>query len=308
MLDAPALDRWARQILDEYMQDKHALLAYFNPDEFDPTCDTWATAAGWQRVALREMKNEHPFLNARVILKLTGADEHLWPLDNMNEWFPHHEVSDGEVMTVWGERYGKPVVARQWFSPQQHDDVPYANARGRLGDPIAVRFQLADCKSNDRFSWDVLARLKSDWVKWFIDSKTLNQWHDRALAWAMETWQWEFLNVDVCSAAATFGWADVGEALESNPYLLDGLINTDNRHCSLILADRLILAWSRLAPSAWLARLVGHCIGMLTTNLPLGPFRRAKFEQETIDRILHTYTQKLSRALAIAWTRCRSCF
>lgn len=134
------MDRFAQAELRGYLTAERTIWEYRNRDVYEAKADTWAARDDWVRVAERHLGTEWPHPMAMLIL-LDAGDPRGDRLarEYLAKAYPHHEVSDAEVEIVWRYRHELPDAARQWFTPQQHDDVPFATQRAALGDPVALR-------------------------------------------------------------------------------------------------------------------------------------------------------------------------
>jgi hypothetical protein len=114
------------------------------------------------------------------------------------------------------------------------------------------------------------------------------------------------------------GWRDVADALPENPYLLPTLFTIDRRadqmdEPGMLLASGFMLAWSRLSPSPFLARLIATAHEADLVELAKEASRRSAVGKPEVAKNLESgftivlaWHKELQTALAIAWKRCRS--
>jgi hypothetical protein len=121
-------------------------------------------------------------------------------------------------------------------------------------------------------------------------------------------WNWTYAPSELLKSVVVHGWREVAEELARNDYLIDALLHSDRMLCSA--AGSVLLAWSRLLPGEWLARLVGT---LLAQDLPgradtvtrrIVGAKTPEFEK-MVPGVADHLTAQLQRHLAVAWTRCR---
>jgi hypothetical protein len=137
----------------------------------------------------------------------------------------------------------------------------------------------------------------------------VEEWRKKAVQEIAQKWNWSFAGEELLNAAVVHGWSGVGEAMARNEYLVHALLHDDH---SLMFAGRpVVLAWSLLAPSEQLARLVGFLLGQDLRVRAEGPARRlvgpkTQAHEKMVSGVADHMTIEIRRALAVAWTRCRS--
>jgi hypothetical protein len=308
-LDLDGLDRIARSTISEWFEDRMVLRAYFDPLQYARQTDNWASRDDWLAAARRfhtEKFRDPQIEFIRLDLGET-TDKAAW-LDCLRQYGWHGENSDSEIAAVYRFRYEIPEVAREWLSPRPFEDCPGAECRAREGDWIASRFIAATFNAEGLEPWRGLGHLTPSAVDVFCGKDRVQEWREKAVRAIDETWDWRFADEALLNSAIVQGWSAVGEAMARNEYLVHALLQDDH---SMMFAGRLIvLAWSRLAPSDRLARLIGALLGQDLRRRAEGPARRlvgAKTEEfeKMIPGIADHWTVELRRALAVAWTRCR---
>jgi hypothetical protein len=217
---------------------------------------------------------------------------------------PHHEVSDAEVEIVWRYRHAYPDAARRWFLPQPCDAVPFVNARARLGDPVAVRHKTVDAEETKGCEPSPAAQQ--------------DELHRDLLNWARTDHHWSPPQTEKLQTAHRMAWPDVAHALQENPFLLSVLLTSQRRdgqfdEPGILMANEFLLVWSRLAPSAFLARIIAAAH---TTDLYALAERASRASAlgkpnvaaniETSLRAYQVWLKDLQPALAISWKRCRA--
>lgn len=190
------------------------------------------------------------------------------------------------------------------------EDIPFYGKRVELGNPVALRkaMLIAGREPDDKIDPADAAQL---------DLERQEKVHRELLVWARNDHHWSPPDGGKLALAARMGWRDVGEALSENPYLLDGLLCIDTRgdqfdEPGLLMAQSFLLAWSRLAPTRLLVRLLATACA---TDL-VGPAEQAA-RRSAVGRpeiaaqidatigIYQSWSKELQPAIAIAWTRCR---
>ncbi len=310
------LDKRADMLLKKFMESDDALLAYGNPLMWNARSDSWADAGQWTALAQQHVRGDYPRCDAEMILIDQGdkaARKRFMARLQVAE--AHHEVWDQEVEMVWNLRHESPELAEKWFGPRQHEDTPYAEVRARLGDPIAAYHLLGSVSDDDSEQPvpSVLKDVPSTLVPVFAGTAQMEKWRQAALQWAADCWEWNWGGGgEVLAVAANMGWPEVGHRLESNPFLLPGLLDSSEDDPGVLFAAELFLAWSKLAPSPFLMRLVGYVLsldlGRASESLArrcMGPDDFIKKHPTMAAEISDTWFGKIGVALAISWHRCR---
>jgi hypothetical protein len=305
------LDAFAAETLRDYLTQPRTIWDYRNADVYDPAIDTWATPDDWVAVANRNVDGEWPHPMAILIL-LDAKDPRGDVLARayLARAEPHHEVSDAEVEIVWRYRHALPDVARKWFAPSAGDDVPFAQARANLKDPVAIRFQTIDHLDDDpEFSPAALDML---------DDSQREAFHRELISWARTSQRWSPPDPAKLRAALRMQWRDVADALADNPYLLNGLLTRDRRASQfdepgMLLAKDFLLVWSRLAPSEFLARILATAHGTDMLAAAEQASRQSAIGKPTVEanigrslRIYEAWLKDAHLGMAVAWTRWRN--
>jgi hypothetical protein len=238
--------------------------------------------------------------------------------DLLQQMEPHHEVSDAEVELAWRFRHELPDIARKWFAPQPFDQVPYAEQRARLGDPVARRYVLANegFDIDDENTWSERANpaLSGLWP----DAQLRARLRLRFVEWARTTWKWSPAEAHELKKALWLGLDEVASALDENAYLANGLLCGDRRHFlfdepGILLSADFLLAWSRLKPTRLMAQVVataqtGDVLAeadrIARESVERNPACRAKLASSM--EIYRAWWEHLQVPMAIAWKRFRS--
>ena len=142
--------------------------------------------------------------------------------------------------------------------------------------------------------------------------------HQAILAWARASHRWAPPDDQPLRTARAMGWEDVADTLPENPCLLPTLLTIDRRpdqfdEPGMLSGAGFVLAWSRLSPSPFLARLVATAYESDLVEMAKEASRRSVVRKpETAKNLESAFTvvvawhKELQTALAIAWKRCRS--
>lgn len=141
--------------------------------------------------------------------------------------------------------------------------------------------------------------------------------HRDLLKWAESEYRCSPPDEQKLSLAAAFGWSGVAEVLSQNKFLLSGLFCIADRgdqhdEPGILFGKELLLAWSRLAPSRFLARLIAtaHTIDLVAlakeADRRSAVSRRGDVTHFGDTSIYHDLLKELQPAMAIGWTRCRA--
>lgn len=311
---AKELDAFAADTLRAYLAERRTIWDYRDPDVYDPATDTWATRADWVRVAERHLDGECPNpMAVKILLEAGDPRGDALARRYVSTAEPHHEVGDAAVEIVWRYRHAFPAVARAWFTTSEGNDVPFADVRARLGDPVALRNATVEFRPDD----DGVDLHSNPAAIERVDATRRAAIHRDALAWARINHRWSPPDAGPLQVARRMAWPDVADALEQNPYLLAGLLTRDRRddgmdEPGMLTAKPFLLAWSRLAPSPFLARLLATAYATDLVGLAEQAARQvAILKPETaasLDMVANTYRAWLKDfhvALSVAWTRCR---
>lgn len=307
------LDAHAERALRDFANSEDFIWKYHNHDIFDPSIDTWMTTADWVRIAERHLEDEYPNANAIEILLDAGDPRgHQLAHKYLNSQEPHHEMGPAEVRLCWRFRHELPEISRRWFSPSPGEDVPFAEERAAVGDPIARRKLELD-------HHDVSELLDRHDVPEYVSAppEQRDSLHAALLKWARTTHMWAGPELHRIKLARAFRWRDVAVAMQDNPYMLAGLLTPARRADQfdmpgMILAGEFLLAWSRLDPSTFLARLIATARSTDLISLAKQSEEAAAAGKPDIAsrlgssmEMIKTWMKQLEPQLAIAWTRCR---
>lgn len=309
------MDMFASLTLAKFLARQRALWSYTDRNCYDPDLDTWCGMNDWLKLAEKSLKGDYTepvAIQVLIDVEDPRADQECRRhLDEV--------ADDGDAETIdfgilWRYRHEYPELTRK-FLISEYDDVPFAEERAELNDPVAIRF-LANSHSPLGHEDD---------EDEFPDMRTLRQKpvpereavHQRLLVWARSEHRCSPLDDDPLKLALDLGWRDVGAALEENPWLVPGMVTIDRRmegydEPGILMAKDLILTWSRLAPSAFLARLLLTAHNTDLVGLAVESSRRVLVDRPELQqdfevscKAYNHWLNDLEPALAIAWTRCR---
>ncbi|WP_339911741.1 hypothetical protein [Symmachiella dynata] len=299
-------DDRSRLVLGKFMKSDAALSAFFDRLMWDTAIDTWAQASQWQKLAQKHIGGKHPRPDVEYILMSFGDELYKSRFrERLVDMEPHFESPDQDVEMMWHLRNELPELAAKWFGPSPYyEDVPFANVRARLGDPIAGRYLLDDWGDEDEIIPPALATIPQSVAERIVEPKQLKAWREAASRWAIDEWQWEQGgDLNVLSAAANMGWQEVADHLAANPYILPGLSKPSEGEPGILYASGLFLAWSKIKPSAFLLKFIGFVMNMDRKRL------MKDFSEQcvgiSVENTLRSWSNHLDIALAIAWHRCR---
>lgn len=305
------LDEFSEEALRKFLSGERTIWEYRNRAVFDPAVDTWADTADWVRMAERLVDGDYPDAVAVLILLEAGDTRGEEAASRYLAHAQPYDLGDSDVELVWRYRHSHSELAREWFAPNSTEDVPFAEERAKVGDPVAIRKQtlLAAELSDDDPRPDLVP---------FWDSGRQEKLHTDVLNWAREDYRFSPPDADKLSIALKLGWRDVAEALEENPYLLNGLLCIDRRgdqfdEPGILMSKEFLLAWSRLAPSPFLAQLVATAFATNLVALAEEASRRSAIGKPDVAAaipssldIYREWNKELQPAFAIAWRRCRT--
>ena len=276
---------------------------YFDRDYYDPP-DAWATLDDWATAADRS--DRWMTADAVLIYRAAGdarADNIGPPI--LDRFDPGDGNSDTEAEVAWIYRASDVSRAREWFAEPEFEETPHARVRAKHGDPVALRHeQFAD--RHEEFDADDLPGDASMPLR------------DRLRQWAATTHRWSGPDDANLVPAIAHGWTDVAKAMETNPHLLPGLLTIDRRadgfdEPGALLAGGLLLKWSRLDPSPFLARLILAIYDADLVALAREPAERSavgrpevRANVESSVTVYKNWRRDLELPLAIAWRRCRA--
>ncbi len=308
-LDLDGLDRLVKSVVAEWLGQREVLDAYFDPLFTNRGSDTWASRDDWLAAAERFRKGEFQDPRSELIrLELVDAADKTDWLEWLRQVGWHGENWPAEIVAVYRYRHEIPAVAGEWFAPRPFEDCIEPKWRASEGDWIASRYLAAAIDPGAEFVWSTLSILTPRAVDRLFGKDQVQHWRKRAVAEVDAQWDWSFAGGDLLKTAVVHGWVEVGQAMARNAYLAHAMLSID--HINILCVGSVALAWSRLAPSKALARLIGALLGQDLQARTEGPARRvlggmAKTHPEMLSHIADCWAADLRRKLAIAWTRCR---
>jgi hypothetical protein len=303
------LERFATGELSGYFSSEKVssnrrLWEYTNPEIYDRAIDTWATMDDWVGLARPHARDKH-HPAALLILHDAGdpeADPLIRAYFESAQW--HHECSDEEGVLAWRYRHILPEQTREWIDHVDGEmELSTVRLRARYGDPIAARRLAVDPPSDHEpipAGVDPIAHLRR-----------------QLLEWASTGTRWSPPDVGNLRAARQMGWADIPGHFEHNPWFLPGLLTCARREDEfdepgILMAGEFLLAWSRLAPSLFLARLIATARTMDLVALADAAAEAAAAADPKLQRYIagsrstyRDWLEALRLPLAIAWWRCR---
>jgi hypothetical protein len=309
------LDAFADRAIADYFHRKETIRDYRNRDIFDPAIDTWATMADWVQVAERR---RWPDATAILILLDAGDPRGAeWAQRFVSRLEPHEEVDDAVVELAWRFRHEVPELARRWFSPEPSDQVPFAELRARLGDPVA-RWYLVSNEGfdlRDESTWTTQANPSVAGLD--LPSGVREEICWRLLDWARTTWACSPVDEEPLRAALWLGLTEVADALEENPFLANGLLCHARREGmmdepGILFGGNLLYVWSRLKATDLLGRIIASTVFGDVLELAKQANRDAAARDPKCAemlgmtlQVLERWYQDLKTPLAIAWKRYR---
>jgi hypothetical protein len=312
------LDHFAQGEIEKYFHEEKSLLDYDNPEFYDAAGDTWASMSDWVALAERHISGEWPRTAAmRILLDADDPRGEELARNYLRKAEPHHEVDEAEIAIAWRFRHEMPEMARNWFSPQAGDQMPYAKERAALGDPVAERF-VASGEFSQRENPSPNPTTDEAFTRRALAGDAREQTRARLLEWARTSWRWSPARDDGIKEATPLGLTEVAETLEENPFLTHTLLCGDRRDEQsdepglLFGGQSLLLNWSKLKPTKFMARIIATAF---ETDL-VAEARRVSRESverkpELASNLSMTFSaydawnKQLQTAMAIAWTRFR---
>lgn len=304
------LDAFHRNTLNEFFSSDRATNTYMDRLSYEPSIDTWATPADWLRVAERELHLEFLWHETLLIL-LDQQDTLAKPFLQMqlHESMLAHDVDDAATQLAWRHRNLMPELGKVWFQPC-YDNVPFAEYRQQLGDPIAIRQLVVetDFDALNILEWPTnITRLIAE--QWITPSNR-EKYREQLLQWARTHYQWEQYRDGPFSAAWALNLPEVMDELEANPYLTEFLLcYNDKRELfaepGIYFAEKMLLYWSLLKPTKLLAQIIASTDPQVFRQANRGTatsLRNLGVDQE---ELLNHWYRSLKIPLAIAWHRCR---
>ncbi len=306
------MDQRATESLRDWMRLKDTLYRYRDGRYHDAEVDTWSEGEAWVALAERRLGDEWvPADAVRVLLDAGDARGEAAARRHVESYEPHHEMDDADIEVAWRMRHEYPQIARRWFGPESDTDgYDYDGWRARLGDPVA-RWRLGgrSYEADDEPEVEVVrhwpaarqAALRADLLTW---ARTEHKFSPPAEG--------------KLRLAAALGWGEVADALGENPFLLPGLLTIARRpdafdEPGILMSGEILLDWSRLAPSPFLARLIATAATADLVGLAETAARRAVEINPSagsgLTWALQAYgdmERNLRPILAIAWKRVRA--
>lgn len=312
------LDARADQALRGVFQSRETLWNYGKPEFFDPATDRWATMSDWVRLAEQHLQGEWPDPDAILIL-LDAGDARGAPLARayLQKATPHPEVSDAAIALAWQFRHELPEIARTWFAPQPEESVPFVKQRAYLGDPVARWYVIAEgLDADDEEIW--AEKISPARLGLRPSPEVCERIRRRLISWAKHNWKWPDSDYDEFRTALALSMPDVADALEENPYILASLLTAARRDAGMpdapgiLCAGDLLLFWSRLNPTDWMARLIAAVreeeVFREAERVAREAVAREPEYADPLERTLEIYREwfkKQKVSLAIGWKRWR---
>jgi hypothetical protein len=313
------LDAFADRTIADYFGKKEIVRDYGNRDIFDPLTDDWAKMSDWIAVAERHIGDQWPSASAILVLLDAGdsrgedlARKYLEKAELM------YDVSDFEMELAWRFRHALPDVAHRCFLPEPSTQVPFAELRARLGDPVAQRFLATNRRFNllDEYTWTRKMNPLIAGIE--LGKEERQEVRQHLLEWARDGWQWSPPSEWQFRAAIELGLHDVADALDANPFLRNGLLCRAQREgmCDepgILFGGNAVLLWSKLKPTELLARIIatvhyGDILAQAEQVNREGAERNhhsPSILRMTLGVLGNAY-RELQMPLAIAWKRYRS--
>lgn len=305
------MDAWASEVIAEFRNSQEALRRFGEPDFYDPDHDDWLTADDW--VSMARAQPDDAWYRGRAIRILLEAGDPQADAEarrRIADAQLHHESLDDDIILAWRYRNDFVEAAKKDFFPQLNDDVPYAEQRARADDPIA--------------QWYVKAGNVGDVA--MIDPEDLPAGAERpdlreqTIEWARREWNLTRLESVPLTLALQRGWPEVADALDDNPHLAPALLTRAERGLDgfdspgMLMADSLLLKWSRLKPTDLLARLLmtarqTDLVGEARTAERDAAKRNKRIEPDHVEMAVNamgSWWEQMQLPMAIAWSRWRS--
>lgn len=304
------LDRFAGDTIDRFLETEDALWRYHDRAFYDPEIDTWFDTGRWHRLAERQLGDKYP--NPEAVLIMLDFDEPKAKeaarrvIGNLDETFC--DISDSEVELLWRFRHEFPKVAGAYVQLTPEDSANDA-IFARWGDPSARRrLALTPWEDDDELTAAIIRAqpaARQDRIR------------NSFVAWARNEHHCSPLHCDRLQLAHKMGWSDVAAALEENAFLLAGLLTIARRddefdEPGLLMSGELLLPWSALSPTEFLARLVATAVKTDLVALAKEASQIASQGKPDVDVDLRfaldayeNYAKTVEVILAVAWKRCR---
>lgn len=281
---------------------------------FDRKFDTWLTAAELEAMACDVPEESWHYPQAiRLQLEFGRDSADTRARDLLQRTEGLHEVSKDLIVLAWHYRNDFPPLARQNFAPQLHDDVPHAEARAKIGDPIAQRYVAA--QNVGRVGGD-----DSTWMEVVPMTSRVKSRRECMIDWAKREWRWSLAGFEQFEVAIREGWTEVADALDANPHLINSLLTWEVRGMDgfdapgFLLAEKLLLGWSRLCPTPLLAKLILTARKMDLVAEARAAEMAAARRIPNINRkdavmaidVMASWWEQMQPSMAIAWTRWRN--
>ncbi len=304
------MEAFHQRSLSEHLASDRGLYCYLDRLRYEPCVDVWAIPDDWLRAADRELSREYVPDIALLVL-LDFEDDRVQPLlkKRLYEEMLYTDVDEAVVQLAWRHRNLLPVLGKVWFEPC-YDNVPHAEYRQRLGDPIAIRQLVVETNFDalNILEWptNITRMIAEQW----ITPAQRTKYGEQLLHWARTHYQWEPYRDGPFAAAWALNLHEVMDALEENPYLTEFLLcYNDNRELfaepGIYLAEKALLYWSLLKPTKLLAQIIASTDPQVFRQANRGTatsLRNLGVDQE---ELLNHWYRSLKIPLAIAWHRCR---
>jgi hypothetical protein len=290
------------------MKDEESLSLYRElraaPEAVEP--------ATWVALARRELGSRY---NDCAILVLcdAGDERGLAAAKELVAESTYQDEPSWEGLEIaWRLRHELPLETVGWFGPGVAHEPADEALLAFLGNPVARR--RVACRAEQ-----VAAEAEVD--DFFLSPlelgclmpKSRAALRQRLLAWTRNQHVFSPLDEVSLRYALEMGWKEIAASLEENPYLLPGLLTIDRRpDCydepGLLMSHSAIVAWSALAPSELLAKIVAWGVTTDLVALAKEAAVRAGGNQAAVaaaEPLYQSMIRDLRPALAIAWKRCR---
>ncbi|MCR9197642.1 MAG: hypothetical protein NXI04_03265 [Planctomycetaceae bacterium] len=307
-------DKLATEAIEHLFRTPNVMYRYGEPN-FIGKSDHWLDSSRWTELARKHIDDRQWTAVAATIL-LDHGDQHAESVARSlvaSSTEPHHESSDDLIELIWKYRHEFPEIARAWFGPNAYRSC-YYDRLVKLGDPVSIRQVEAENRSlqeveEDELTPDQLRQMPTDFT---------DQIRQQLKEWARETHQFSPIDQRKIQLAVDMGWLDVFTDLETNPWLPAIWLRSNERgdqfdEPGLLMSTEAVLAWSRVRPTEFLARLVATAFDLDLVSLAVEASERSALknssERDTLGICQSVYQQwnaSLQASLGIAWLRFRA--
>jgi hypothetical protein len=303
-----AMDAWADVVIANFKKSEDALQRYRDASYYDRRSDTWISDADWRAIASQTDRDSWRWWTALWVRVDAGDQAAVAEAKGLvSNAELYHESPFEEIAFAWRYRNEFPEMGRANFCAAAFNEVPFAEERAELGDPIAQHHR----QDEENSALDIDAQSLPAGTSGSTVREQLASWLER---------EWNLAMLDhPLGIALRHGWAEVVEALDRNPYLVEVLLTRADRgsdgfdHPGMLLAQSLVLRWSLLKPTPRLARLL-----LTSTTIDLiGEAKEAEREASRRNKkikpsdlemaisAMDIWWKQMELPIAIAWTRCR---